>query len=108
MPLSKERMRRRKKLERERKKVQRFLRVKSILTSADIRAMKAAGLSPEDIENETGKVASYLYYALLRDRDAVKAHLSWLQSDLKKGRIILNEQYGEPEGTRETVKVGVS
>jgi len=61
------------------------------MSSADVRAMMESGLTLEDIENETGKVASYLYYALLRDRNAIKAHLSWLQNDLKTGRIILNE-----------------
>ena len=93
MPLSKAKQAKRMREHRERKKMQGLLKVKSIMTSADIRAMRAAGLTPEDIENETGKVSSYLYYALLRDRDAFKAHLSWLQHDLKSGRIVLNKGY---------------
>ena len=69
------------------------LKVGTIMSSADVRAMRAAGLDPEYVEGERGKVSSRIYYALLRDRDAARAHLGWLQSDLKKGRIILNENY---------------
>ena len=88
MPLSKERMRERKRVERKRKRLQSILNVRSIMSPSDIRAMRRAGIDPEYIENETGKVSSYLYYALLRDRDAVKGHLSWLQDDLRSGKII--------------------
>ena len=72
MPLSKARM-------RELKRRTRRLGIQSIMSSADVRAMRIAGIDPEYIENEAGKVSSRVYYALLRDRDAVKAHLSWLQ-----------------------------
>ncbi len=70
MPLSKER-------NKKRMQALRRLNVKSIMSSASVRAMRAAGLRPEDIEPEAGKVSSSIYYALLRDRDAIKAHLSW-------------------------------
>jgi len=100
MPLSKERDKERKKLERSRKARTLELNVGTIMTTADVRAMRAAGITSEYIENETGKVASRLYYALLRDRDAIRAHLSWLQNDLSRGRIILNGQFRELEGAR--------
>lgn len=70
MPLSKAR-------DAERKRQLRRLGVKSIMSSADVRAMRRAGLDPEQIESEAGKVASSVFYALLRDRDAIKAHLGW-------------------------------
>ena len=48
-----------------------------IVRSADIRAMKRAGIDLEYVEGETGKVSSNVYYALMRDRNAIKAHLDW-------------------------------
>ena len=83
-------------LERQLKKKALELRVGTVMSSADVRAMRAAGLDPEYVENERGKVSSRIYYSLLRERDAVRVHLSWLQNDLKKGRIILNENYHSP------------
>ena len=71
MPLSKKR-------DRERKRAQRRIGVKAIMSSADVRAMHLAGIDPEYIEEETGKVSSRLFYALMRDRDAARAHLGWI------------------------------
>jgi len=85
MPLSKQR-------NKERMQKIRRLGVKHIMTSADIRAMRAAGIDPEYIDDEVGKVSSRVYYALLRDRDAIKAHLTWLQDNLKSGRIVLKAE----------------
>lgn len=88
MPLSKARM-------RELKRKTRRLGVKAILSASDVRAMRAAGLNPEDIENETGKVSSRIYYALMRDRDAIKTHLTWHHEAMKYpdvGTIIERQQ----------------
>jgi len=95
MPLSKERDKERKRLERSLKRRALELKVGAIMSSANVRAMRAAGITPGYVEDESGSVASRVFYALLRDRDAIKAHLSWLQNDLRMGRIILNGQYGK-------------
>lgn len=75
---------------KERMRTIRRLGITSIMSPADVRAMRVAGITPEYMEDEAGRVSARVYYALLRDRDAIKAHLSWLQNDLKLGRIILN------------------
>ena len=80
MPLSKKR-------DRERKRRLRRLGVTSIMSSADVRAMRMAGLNPEDVGDERGKVSSSVYYALMRDRDAIKAHLSWHHESVKYSDI---------------------
>ncbi len=62
---------------------QRRLGVKSVMPPADVRAMRKAGLNPEEIGKEEGQVSSATYYALLRDRDAIKAHLGWHHEAVK-------------------------
>ena len=64
------------------RKLRRF-NVKSVMSSADVRAARRAGINPEDIGSEFGKVSANVYYALLRDRDAIKAHLSWHHEAMK-------------------------
>ena len=55
-----------------------------LLTSADVRAMRQAGLRLEDMEGEKGpQVSMQAFSALQRDRDAVKAHLSWHHESMK-------------------------
>ena len=76
MPLSKAK-------NRERMRKLRRLGVKAVMSSADVRAMRRAGLDPENIGDEAGKVSSAVYYALLRDRDAIKAHLGWHHEAVK-------------------------
>ena len=91
MPISKAR-------DAERKRKQRRNGVSSIMSSADVRAMHKAGLTPEYIEDEPGKIKASLYYALLRDRDAIKEHLGWLQDamgkagHIKTSEVILSEE----------------
>lgn len=81
MPISKAR-------NRERMSTQRRNGVSSIMSSADVRAMRKAGLTPEYIEDEPGRIKASLYYALLRDRDAVKAHLGWYQEAREKRKLL--------------------
>ena len=50
--------------------------------------MRRAGLQPEDlIEEEVQAVSGKVFAALLRDRDAVKAHLSWHHDSMKNPDI---------------------
>ena len=78
MPLSKKRKAEyQKRLYWERKRASNPYLVARIARRADIRAMKRAGIDPEYMENEAGKISAFVYYTLLRDRDAIKAHLSW-------------------------------
>lgn len=91
MPLSKKNqaawMRHYRKERREERENVYFLGVKDIISKADVRAMRKVGLNPENIENESGKVSSRSFYALQRDRDAIKAHLSWHHDQLGKSDI---------------------
>ena len=49
-----------------------------IMSRDDVWAMKKAGLRVEDLGNEVGPgVSRRTFAAMVRDRDAIKAHLSW-------------------------------
>ena len=67
----------------ERKRARSPYLVTSVMSSANVRAIRKTGLRPEDVEPEASKVSSSVYYALLRDRDAIKAHLSWHHEAVK-------------------------
>ena len=77
MPISKKRMRELKRKERLLREKARDLHVTEVLSAADVRAIRLANLDPEDIEAEENKVSSNIFYALMRDRDAARAHLDW-------------------------------
>ena len=81
MPLSKQ-------ANRERMKQARLAQKRAagahLLSRADVRAMRQAGLRVEDMEGETGpQVSMQTFSALQRDRDALKAHLSWHHESMK-------------------------
>ena len=63
------------------------LGVKGIMSKADARAMRRAGIRPDDVETGVGKVSSRIYYALMRDRDAIKTHMSWHHEQVGKPDI---------------------
>lgn len=55
-----------------------------LMSSADVRAMRKAGLRVEDLQGEEGeKVSFQTFSALLRDRDAIKAHMGWHHESMK-------------------------
>ena len=101
MPLNKEEKRKyQKRLYWRRKMEANPYLVRKVASSADVRAMRAAGLNPENIENEVGKVSSSVYYALMRDRDAIKSHLSWHHESMTSpdiGTVVerLREEIGQ-------------
>ena len=81
MPLSKER-------ERTRGRARRLALKRAagahMLSKADVRAIRASGLRVEDMEGEEGPQVSFqAFSALQRDRDALKAHLSWHHESMK-------------------------
>ena len=80
MPLSKRR-------DAERKRQKRRHTGLKVMSSADVRAIRRAGLKPEDIGDEAGNVSSAAYYTLLRDRDAIRAHLDWHHKEIGKPDI---------------------
>lgn len=46
--------------------------------------MRQAGIGPEDLGEEVESRVSYrLFAALLRDRDAIKAHMGWHHESMK-------------------------
>jgi len=51
------------------------------LSKATVRAMRAAGIDPEKVEwgiaESEDHISPSVYYHLVRDRDAIKAHLGW-------------------------------
>lgn len=51
----------------------------SLLAKRNVRAMRRAGIDPEAVDWDEGGpgVSQPVYYALMRDRDAIKAHLGW-------------------------------
>mgnify|MGYP001577204995 CR=1 FL=1 len=81
MPLSKKRDAERKRQERH---AQKRAAGAHLLSKADVRAMRRAGLRVEELEDEEGPQVSFqTFSALLRDRDAIKAHMEWHHESMK-------------------------
>ena len=55
-----------------------------LLSKWDVRAMRKAGLRVGDLQGEEGaRVSFQTFSALLRDRDALKAHMAWHHESMK-------------------------
>jgi hypothetical protein len=81
VPLSKEK-------DRERKRKLRRNKVSKVMSSADVRAMRRVGIDPEKLGDEGGKISSRVFYSVVRELEAVRAHLSWHHESVKNPDIV--------------------